>query len=533
MAETPNWCGRCVWLVSFRRRSLPTGALNSGRFSSDNSHMKTVELLGRTLKTLSMIALISVFIGLLPKPSFSQTAEPQREQLLNGLRILLLSRPGDQNVLLKLRIHSGAAFDPAGKSGTMALLGDILFPDAATRDYFTEEMGGRLEVETNEDAINITLQGRAAEYDRIVDIMRAALVTTQLTPENVAKIRAARIKTLNEAKPSPADKANRAIAERLFGTYPYANSTAGTVESLSRIERADLMLARDKFLSPNNATLVIIGGVDQRRAMRALRQLLGGWRKSDQLVPATFRQPAQPDPRTLIANSPGTQIAEVRLATRTLARSDRDYLAAILLAAVARERWQKLWPDLKDRLFVKQEAHLLPGMFVMGAAVDKAAVAKTLDSARGVLKSLVETPVLPGEFETARNNALVMPSGPSQNDAVANTWLDIEAYALPAVGEQSRAWNSLLPVDLQRVAVRLFTGAPLASVVVGDASELKAQLTPVLMIEVAGEAKPITPIQQPTTTAVEPTKRRAVPVLTAPKNPNPLMKTTRPVTKPD
>jgi len=51
----------------------------------------------------------------------------------------------------------------------MALLGDILFPDAATHEYFTGEMAGRLAVDTDYDTINITLQGRASEYDRIVD----------------------------------------------------------------------------------------------------------------------------------------------------------------------------------------------------------------------------------------------------------------------------------------------------------------------------------------------------------------------------
>ena len=62
------------------------------------------------------------------------SATPERFQLLNGLRVILLSQPGDQDVLLKLRIHSGAAFDLAGKSGSMALLGDLLFPDPSTRE---------------------------------------------------------------------------------------------------------------------------------------------------------------------------------------------------------------------------------------------------------------------------------------------------------------------------------------------------------------------------------------------------------------
>ena len=66
---------------------------------------------------------------LLPlSPARAQTApEPRREQLLNGLRIILLSRPADPEVTLKLRIHSGAAFDLAGKEGLMSLLATAFF----------------------------------------------------------------------------------------------------------------------------------------------------------------------------------------------------------------------------------------------------------------------------------------------------------------------------------------------------------------------------------------------------------------------
>ena len=80
---------------------------------------------------------------------------------------MLLPRPGDQEVLIKLRVHSGAAFDLAGKAGSAALLGDILFPDQITREYFTEEMQGRLDVKTNYDSVTITMQGRAREFERI------------------------------------------------------------------------------------------------------------------------------------------------------------------------------------------------------------------------------------------------------------------------------------------------------------------------------------------------------------------------------
>ncbi len=100
------------------------------------------------------------------------SVEPRREQVLNGLNVLMLYRPGEASVMLKLRIHSGAAFDLTGKEGMMNLLADALFPDQATREYVKEELGGRLEVVTDYDAINVTLSGRASEFERLLELLR-------------------------------------------------------------------------------------------------------------------------------------------------------------------------------------------------------------------------------------------------------------------------------------------------------------------------------------------------------------------------
>jgi zinc protease len=412
----------------------------------------------------------------------------------------------------------------------MALLGDILFPDAITHDYFTQEMGGRLDVETNQDSINITMQGRASDYDRMVDILRGALVTTPLSVENVTAFRAARLKALAGAKSSPADVADRLIAERLMGSFPYARPIGGSVESLTRTERPDLMLAREKFLNPNNATLAIIGGVDKVTAMRALRQLLGAWRRSEQVVPATFRQPDPSDQRTLIADAPGAATTEVRLATRGLARSDPDYFAATLLTVIVRDHWRSLAADPKSTLVVSQDAHILPGMFLLKAPVDSAAAPKTLADARTVLKSLVDSPVAPAEFDRVKSEGLaLMTRLLAPSEGMADAFMDIDTYSnetrtLPPINEQMRAWNAVTAADLQRVATRLFREPSIVSVVVGSAEQLKTQLGPTSKIEILGEAKP--KLTQPAL----PVKQ---PVPAPPKNPKPFTKDTPPLTKPD
>ncbi len=448
--------------------------------------MNWTRFFGKAASTVALVSLISASI-----PA-QVPMEPERARLLNGLRVLIWERPGDKDVLLKLRIHSGAAFDLAGKGGSMALLGDILFPDPTTREYFTEEMQGRLNVSTDYDSLTITMLGRAREFERIVEILRTALVTPQVTPENVTKVRDGRIKVVKETAISSGTIADRAIAARLFGDFPYGRPYGGTAESLERVERPDLMLARDRFLSPNNATLVIAGGIQPNRAMRALRQLLGVWRKSDQVVPATFRQPTPPDPRTLIVNAPADQSVEVRLATRGLSRQDPDAPAAAILATLARQRWIKLFPELAQRpVSVRHDAYTLPGIFVMGASVDSLLAGKALSSAREVMQSLATSPVSASELEQAKTEFLALTTRDlATPDGVAAAWLDGDTFNLPSVAERTRALAAITSADIQRAAARLTRDGSYASVAIGNAEVLKTQIERYGKVEIMGEIAP-------------------------------------------
>jgi len=433
-------------------------------------------------------------------PLSAQTApQPEREQLLNGLRLLFFLKPGSPDVILKLRINSGAAFDFSGKSGQMALLGDLLFPDPATIDYFTDEMGGKLNVNVTYDSTTITMVGKADQLEHIVEVLRNALIATQFTPELVTKMRDARIKLLRDTIISPAEVADRAIAKRLYGDFPYGRPASGSPEDVARVDRADLMQSEERFVNSNNATLAIIGGVTKPRAMRTLRQLLGPWRKSEQIVPTTFRQPNPPDARTLIVNVPGPTV-ELRLAARGVSRSDTDYPIAMVLARVAQHRWEATSPELsKHPIFVRSDAYVLPGALVMGAAVTELTVADSLANARKVIESMMTTPATSDELERARNELIgdIM-TLQAKSDALADPWLDADTYRLSAPQDQIALLRAVTPSDIQRVAQRLFNKS-IVSVVAGETAPLKAALQGRYQYEVLGEIATPAPSQKPPT----------------------------------
>ena len=450
------------------------------------------------MKLCAFAGKIVLCLLILALPVCAQSAvPPEREELLNGLRLLFLPLPGHPEVTLKLRINSGAAFDLAGKSGEMALLGDLLFPDPDTVDFFTSEMGGKLDVNVTYDSTTITMVGKASEFEQIVQVLRNGLLTTPLTPETVTRMRDARIKLLRDTTIAPAVVADRAIAVRLYGDFPYGRPASGTPEDVARVDRADLMQARDRFLNSNNATLAIIGGVTKPRAMKTVRQLLGPWRKSEQIVPTTFRQPNPPDTRTLIVNVPGQNV-EIRLATRGLARSDEDYATATVLARVAQYRWQAIAPELaRQPVFVRNEAYVLPGAFVMGATVTDMTTVDSLTNAKKVLESLMSTPATPAELERARNEVIGETSALlAKPDALADPWLDADTYRLSAPQDQVALLRAVTAAEVQRVANRLFN-KPVVSLAAGETAPLKAALQGRFQYEVLGEIASPAPSPKP------------------------------------
>ncbi len=443
---------------------------------------------------------ILLCVTLVAQPLHAQApAQPESEQLLNGLRLLFWLKPESPDVILKLRINSGAAFDLSGRSGQMALLGDLLFPDPATIDYFTGEMNGKLDVTVNYDSTTITMVGRASEFENIVEVLRNALLATQFSPEVITRIRDARLKLLRDTTIVPGEVADRAIAGRLYGDFPYGRPAAGSPEDVARIDRADVMMAHERFLSSNNATLAVIGGVTKLRAMRTLRQLLGPWRKSERIIPTTFRQPNPPDARTLIVNAPGPTV-ELRLAARGVSRSDTDYPISMILARVAQHRWQASSPQLsKQPVFVRSEAYVLPGAVVMGAAVTDLTVADSLGNAKKAIESLMSTPATTEELERAKTEVISeLSTVTTKPDALADPWLDADTYRLSAPQDQIGLLRAVTASDVQRVANRLFNKT-IVSVVAGESAPLKAALQGRYQVEVLGEVAPPAPSQKPPT----------------------------------
>jgi predicted Zn-dependent peptidase len=393
-------------------------------------------------KYLKKSAIFTAFLLYFSVFSFAQTVNfpaPRQEKLLNGLKLLVWNDPQAPKVSVKIRIHSGSAFDPQNKEGVMALLGDILFPNAAVKEFFVEDLGGSLEVTSNFDYIQINATGDHDQILTILETLATAVTKPQIDKDTTAKVKTAKVEKVKELENNPSYIADRAVAKRLFGNFPYGRPELGTSETLAKIDFADILLAKQKFLTADNATIAISGNVKTDLMFRAARRYFGGWEKADKKFPATFTQPEIPDEKPLVIIAPSINNEEIRVAMNGFARNDKNFFASQILTKIRTIQF----PDNP----IQNKSYLLRGMLISVGNPIRLLGSAATDSDEDKQKYLIKQ----DEFEKAKANILAEMNQKNLTDF----WLDVETYKLISVKDQIQKANDVKIEDVQIVLDRL------------------------------------------------------------------------------
>ncbi len=372
---------------------------------------------------------------------------PREEKLLNGLKLLMWSDPSATDVKVSIRIHSGSAFDPQGKEGVMKLLAENVFPTADSRAYFSEDLGGSLEVISNYDFIQINATAKSSEFVTLLDTLAQAVAVPTIDKETTEALKKALAAKLMVLEKDPTYVAEQSVAKRLFGSFPYGRPQTGSVESIQRIDFADLLFAKDRFLSADNATVAISGNFNSDLGFRAARRYFGAWLKSDKRVPSTFRQPDAPDTKPLeLVISGGAQSS---YALRGLSRSEPDYVASLVLVNVLKARGARM----SGTTTVSHQARVLPGVLMI-----------SVQGAGAFPFGIFADRISEAEFSNARTES----AADFEKRSLMDQWLDVDTYRTTVAGDELTFKNVTI-ADVQRVADRLSKN-PIAAVVVRPAT---------------------------------------------------------------
>ena len=152
-------------------------------------------------------------------------------------------------------------------------------------------------------------------------------------------------------------------------------------------------------------------------------------------------------------------------------------------------------------LFVRSESYVLPGIVIMGNAVNQKETVDSIDTAKKVAESFMHIPVTAPEVERARQEILTENNAKlTKIESEPDSWLDVDTYGLKSVQDRAASISGRFARGRSaRCDSGCLTILVSATIVVGDTQQLKPLLQGRVQFEVLGEMPAKIPTTKPPT----------------------------------
>lgn len=230
-----------------------------------------------------MLTAQKIDINAMPKPGPTPAiniAQPKTFQLSNGLTVMVV-----ENNKLPI-VNTTLSMDrPPYYEGNIAGVSEIMASqlDNGTTNLSKDEFNKK--VDFLGAKLNFNSDGAASSslskyFPEVLALMADAIVNPKFS---ASEIQNAKERTIEGLK---ADEKNASsIAARVSHALMYGKNTSRgefqTIESINKIQLADVQNIYNKYYSPDNAYLVIVGDVKFEQIKPYIEKAFGGWKKSN------------------------------------------------------------------------------------------------------------------------------------------------------------------------------------------------------------------------------------------------------------
>jgi len=268
--------------------------------------------------------------------STAQAVPPiQQSYLNNGMRVLLMEAHNVPMVAMKLALPAGSRFDAAGKGGTASLMAAMMTDHTAKHTHtawadLLDADAIQLGAGAGRDEFSMSLVVLKDALKPGLDAFSEALLYPGWDKQRFAILKHDAIAAAQKAREEPGVRAAQAAAGLLFAGHPYGHRPGGSMESLARIELADLNGLYQRQIQPSNAVLAVSGDITMAELLPLLNARLSGWQGKAAKGLMNIKAATTVAGKQVDVALPTTQML-VQLMRQGPARSDADFFPVFVL----------------------------------------------------------------------------------------------------------------------------------------------------------------------------------------------------------
>ncbi|CAN5120186.1 pitrilysin family protein [soil metagenome] len=412
--------------------------------------------------------------------------------LSNGLRVIVAKSTDLPIMNAQLVIDGGAASDPADRPGLASMTANLATQGAGGRTApdiasTLEALGANIGGGAGPDSTSLFVSAPTASADAVGAVLADVVERPTFDPAEVERSRTRAVNALRVALRQPGPIADQVLARVALGDAAYGAPAGGTLASLGALTRDELAASHRMWWRPDNAALIITGGMTAEEGFAFAEKTLGGWEKPANAVPTTPTRAGAPlPPRVIVVDLPGSGQAAVAAAVPGPRRGDPAfYPLSVAGAVIGGGQNGHLFQEVRAKrglsygAYASVNARRDAGLITATTQTKNESAPEVVDLVLAELDRLVTEPVTEA---AVRDRETFLTGGFSRGiettGGLGGFIADTVTYGLPL--DESTAYagkiEATTPASLQAVAQSTLGSQRAYVVVVGESSAFVDQL---------------------------------------------------------
>ncbi|WP_407181617.1 M16 family metallopeptidase [Bradyrhizobium sp. STM 3562] len=408
--------------------------------------------------------------------------EVQRLVSRGGIEAWFVQDATVPQIAMQYAFAGGSTQDPPERSGLGCMVARLLPEGSGDLDSksFHERLDKgaiNLNFTLTRDDLRGSLRMLKHNKHEAFELLGMALTSPRFDARDVERIQAEVLASLRHRSTEPVSTAYRKFFELAFNSHPYGREPEGTLESVQKIQNADLKDYVRRVIAKDTLKIAVVGDIDAQTLGSLLDSTFGNLPERSDLTEVADVAPAKPPQRIFIPlDVPQTVVTFGGAAVR---RSEPDYMATRLLNQIfgGSGLSSRLFHEVREKRGLAYSVHqtLMPmdhsALFVGNAGTRPDRMGETIEELERQVRRIAEEGPTREELDEAKSylKGLQMMELETQS-GLAHTLLQHQRDKLPI--EYIEKHNALVDAvtleDAKRAAQRLW-GQGLLTTIVGRA----------------------------------------------------------------
>ena len=399
--------------------------------------------------------------------------EIQRIELSNGMRLLVREDPRLPLISMAAVFRGGLLAETPRTNGITRLMSKVLLKGTKTRTAediadTIEAVGGSIGSDAGNNSFSVSLEVTQPDLKLGAELLSDVLVNATMPENALEREKEVQLAGIKEDEEQLTTVARNLLREALFQDHPYALRSKGSVESVERLTRQDLLDFRDRYLVARNGVISVFGNVEAAEVKQIFEQALAGM-NSGQLALADPPKPKPLTQDTVVESLKDKAQGVIMVGYRGVDIFSPDRCALELIDEASSDLGSRFFLRIREQMGLayyvgaSQMQGLVPGLFLFYLGTDPQKIEKVQTALFDEIRQLAAEGLTEQELTRAKKKLLGQQQIANQsNDSFGYMTALDELYGLGFAyhKELEREVEAVTLDDVKRAAAKYFQKQP-------------------------------------------------------------------------